>query len=62
MRILVGNNHLDKTGGTESYTFALATILKEFGHEVEYFTFNKGLYQKNWRNRASLSYLITDEF
>lgn len=43
MRILVGNNHLDNTGGTESYTFALATILKDFGHEVEYFTFDKGL-------------------
>ena len=43
MRILVGNNHLDKTGGTESYTFALATILKDIGYEVEYFTFHKGL-------------------
>ena len=43
MRILVGSNHLAQTGGTESYTFALATALKELGHEVEYFTFNKGL-------------------
>ncbi len=42
MKILVGNNHLEKTGGTENYTYALALALKELGHEVEYFTFHKG--------------------
>lgn len=42
MKILVGNNHLQKTGGTENFTFALATELKKLGHEVEYFTFEKG--------------------
>ena len=42
MKILVGNNHLQRTGGTESYTYALATELKNLGHEVEYFTFVKG--------------------
>ncbi|MCH5307590.1 MAG: hypothetical protein J1E37_05865 [Prevotella sp.] len=42
MRILVGNNQLIQTGGTESYTFALAISLKKIGHEVEYFTFARG--------------------
>ena len=42
MRILVANNHLQRTGGTENYTYALALELKRCGHEVEYFTFEKG--------------------
>lgn len=42
MRILTGNNHLQKTGGTENFTFALSVELKRLGHEVEYFTFEKG--------------------
>lgn len=43
MKILVSNNHLQKTGGTENYTFALAVELKRQGYEVEYFTFYKGV-------------------
>lgn len=42
MRILVGNNHLQKVGGTENYTYTLAVELKRLGHEVEYFTFERG--------------------
>lgn len=42
MRILVGNIWLQKTGSSENFTFALATTLKRMGHNVEYFTFNKG--------------------
>ena len=42
MRILVATNHLERTGGTESYTYALINELKKRGHDVEYFTFNKG--------------------
>lgn len=42
MRILLGTDHLVKTGGTENYTYALAVELKNQGHEVEYFAFNKG--------------------
>lgn len=46
MRILLTNNHLRNTGGTENYTYALATKLKDMGHEVEYFTFEKGFVSK----------------
>ncbi len=42
MRILLSNNHLQKVGGTENYTYALAEELLRRGHEVEYFTFNRG--------------------
>lgn len=42
MRILVGNYYLQKTGGSENYTYALATTLKKMGHEVEYFGFVLG--------------------
>jgi glycosyltransferase involved in cell wall biosynthesis len=43
INILVANNHLAKTGGTENYTLALASTLMKMGCKVEYFTFEKGL-------------------
>ncbi len=42
MKILLSNNHLEKVGGTENYTYALAVELLRRGHKVEYFTFHKG--------------------
>lgn len=42
MHVLIATNHLEKTGGTECYTFALAQELVKQGHDVEYFTFQKG--------------------
>lgn len=42
MKILLGTHYLAKTGGTESYTYALATELKRLGHDVEYFAIVKG--------------------
>lgn len=41
--ILVANHHLARTGGTENYTFALASALSRAGYSVEYFTFVKGM-------------------
>ena len=43
MKILLGTHYLAKTGGTESYTYALATELKRLGHEVEYFAIVRGV-------------------
>lgn len=37
MKILLGTHYLAKTGGTESYTYALAMELQRLGHEVEHF-------------------------
>ncbi|MDR1707135.1 MAG: hypothetical protein LBR46_03950 [Prevotella sp.] len=42
MNILVANNHLERTGGTENYTYTIITELLRLGHSVEYFTFHKG--------------------
>jgi glycosyltransferase involved in cell wall biosynthesis len=43
MNILVANNHLSQTGGTENYTYAIIVELVKLGHQVEYFTFEKGM-------------------
>ena len=42
MKILLGTHYLAKTGGTESYTFALAMELKRLGHELEHFAIIRG--------------------
>lgn len=42
LNILVANQHLKRTGGTENYTYALALALKRLGHNVDYFCFDKG--------------------
>lgn len=40
MRILVANNHLFTVGGSESFTWAMATELARQGHDVEVFDAN----------------------
>jgi hypothetical protein len=35
MKILIGNNHLDTMGGSETYTYTLASTLLSLGHSVE---------------------------
>lgn len=42
MKILLGTHYLAKTGGTESYTYALAMELQKLGHEVEHFAIIRG--------------------
>ncbi|WP_152287829.1 glycosyltransferase family protein [Flavicella marina] len=41
--ILVANNHLQKIGGSETFTYTLISKLIEKGYNVEYFTFFKGI-------------------
>jgi glycosyltransferase involved in cell wall biosynthesis len=43
MRVLVANNHLVNTGGTENFTLTLISELKKRGYDVHYFTFEKGI-------------------
>lgn len=40
-KILVATNHLDRLGGSETYTYALVKELERLGHKVEVFTFTK---------------------
>ena len=42
MKILLGTHYLAKTGGTESYTYALAMELQRLGHDVEHFAIVRG--------------------
>lgn len=42
MNILLGSNHLVRTGGTETFVYALAESLQKMGHNVEYFSFERG--------------------
>lgn len=42
MKILLGTHYLAKTGGTESYTYALAMELQRLGHDVEHFAIIRG--------------------
>jgi glycosyltransferase involved in cell wall biosynthesis len=42
MKILVTNNHLDRLGGSETFTYTLAKELSERGHDVDVFSFHLG--------------------
>lgn len=42
MKILLTNNHLERTGGTETWTYTMSEVLTKLGHEVEVFTIMKG--------------------
>ncbi len=42
MKVLVTNNHMDKLGGSETFTYAFAAELKRLGHSVSLFTFKPG--------------------
>ena len=42
MEILVATNHLDNIGGSQTYTYAIIAELLRLGHNVEYFTYQKG--------------------
>lgn len=43
MKVLVANNYFEKMGGSETFCYTLIEELKRAGHEVEYFTFYKGI-------------------
>ncbi|MBO7428413.1 MAG: glycosyltransferase family 4 protein [Paludibacteraceae bacterium] len=42
MNILLATHHLERTGGTEAFTFAVATSLRRQGYDVEYYCFKRG--------------------
>ena len=46
MNILIATNNLANTAGTQTYTYAIIEELLKLGHNVEYFTFEKGLVSK----------------
>ncbi len=42
MKILLATIDLERTGGTENFTYAMATALKRLGYDVEYYCFVSG--------------------
>lgn len=55
--ILVATNHLDKVGGTETYTYTLIEELKRRENiEVDYFTFKKGEISERIEHRLGISF------
>lgn len=48
MNILITNNHLSRTGGTETWTFTMSEVLKRMGHNVEVFTLQRGSFADNF--------------
>lgn len=43
MKILLTNNHLNRLGGSETFTYTTAKELADRGHDVEVFTFAPGI-------------------
>ncbi|RLJ61482.1 hypothetical protein CLV86_2502 [Lacinutrix venerupis] len=62
LNILVTNNHLVNVGGSETFTYALIDGLKKKGHNVEYFTFEKGLVSTKIENELKVPFLSKKEY
>lgn len=48
MKILITNNHLERTGGTETWTYTMSEVLTRMGHDVEVFTIMKGAFAEHF--------------
>jgi hypothetical protein len=57
LNILVTNNHLETYGGSETFTYAFIEELVKKGHNVEYFTFEKGLTSNKIENNLGVYFL-----
>jgi len=62
MKILVANNHLEKVGGSETFTYALIEELLERGYTVEYFTFFKGIVSSRIENDLKVSFMNSKKY
>lgn len=56
-KILVANHHLDKFGGSETFTFTFIDFLLKKGYSVEYFTFQKGIVSDKIENDLQVSFM-----
>lgn len=54
--ILVANHHLDRPGGSETYTYAIIEQLVKQGYNVEYFTFRRGEIANRIEDNLSVFY------
>jgi hypothetical protein len=62
LQILVTNNHLETYGGSETFTYAFIEGLIGKGHNVEYFTFEKGLTSDKIEKLLKVAFLTKKKF
>lgn len=62
MKILVANNHLNSLGGSETYTYTIIEELKRLNHDVEYFTFKKGIVSQKIEQVLGVSFMSSDKY
>jgi len=60
--ILVANHHLDKVGGTESYTYAMVEELVKREYQVEYFTFFRGEVSRRLEQDLSIRFMSRKKY
>lgn len=62
MNILVANHHLERVGGTETFTFTIIEELLRRGNNVEYFTFFKGEVSERIEKDLNVSFMSKDKY
>lgn len=62
MNILVSNHNLDRIGGSETFTYTIIEELKRLGHQVEYFSFNKGFVSQKIENDLGVFYMSQNKY
>lgn len=62
MQILVTNNHLDRIGGTETYTYYLIKELIQQGCDVEYYTIQQGEISQKIENELDVKFLSKNKY
>jgi len=60
--ILVSNNHLEKLGGSETFTYTLIKEFKQKGYTVEYFTFHKGIVSNRIESELGVSFMSNKKY
>lgn len=60
--ILVANNHLERLGGSETFTYALIESLVELGYDVEYFTFSKGIVSNKIEKKLGIRFMTKKNY
>ena len=61
-RILIACNHLNTVGGSELYSFYLIKSLRTLGHQLEYFTFHRGLVSSKIENELHVRYKARNRY
>lgn len=62
MNILVTNNQLNNLGGSETFTFTIIEELVNLGHQVEYFTFQKGYVSGMIESKLLVSFMSKPKY